>query len=93
MLEAITPQLLGKRPNTYTLTKALTETQILEDAQKLPLIIVRPSIIGAIWKEPLPGWTDNINGPTGIFAGVCIRKFRVLERKFEYGNFRWAKEF
>jgi fatty acyl-CoA reductase len=70
MLEAITPQLLGKRPNTYTLTKALAETQILEDAKKLPLIIVRPSIIGAIWKEPLPGWTDNINGPTGIFAGV-----------------------
>jgi len=32
--------------------------------------IVRPSIIGAIWKEPLPGWTDNLNGPTGLFAAV-----------------------
>uniref|UniRef100_A0A915MJE3 Fatty acyl-CoA reductase n=1 Tax=Meloidogyne javanica TaxID=6303 RepID=A0A915MJE3_MELJA len=36
----------------------------------LPIIIIRPSIVGAIWKEPLPGWIDNVNGPTGIFIGV-----------------------
>ncbi|KAI1705669.1 male sterility protein domain-containing protein [Ditylenchus destructor] len=70
MLDAITPQLLGKRPNTYTFAKALAESQLMEDAQGLPLIIVRPSIIGAIWKEPLPGWTDNVNGPTGMFVAV-----------------------
>lgn len=23
-----------------------------------------------IWKEPLPGWTDNINGPTGLLIGA-----------------------
>uniref|UniRef100_A0A914ZEZ5 Fatty acyl-CoA reductase n=1 Tax=Parascaris univalens TaxID=6257 RepID=A0A914ZEZ5_PARUN len=68
MLKAITPHLLAARPNTYTLTKALAEVQLAEDARMLPLIIVRPSIIGAMWREPLPGWTDNINGPTGIFA-------------------------
>uniref|UniRef100_A0A0R3QI14 Fatty acyl-CoA reductase n=1 Tax=Brugia timori TaxID=42155 RepID=A0A0R3QI14_9BILA len=60
--------LLGKRPNTYTLTKALAEVQLMEDARRLPVIIVRPSIIGAMWRDPLPGWTDNYNGPTGIFA-------------------------
>jgi fatty acyl-CoA reductase len=69
-LHTVTPQLLGKRPNTYTFTKALAETQLLEDAKDLPVIILRPSIIGAIWREPLPGWTDNLNGPTGIFAAV-----------------------
>lgn len=68
MINAVTPHLLGKRPNTYTLTKALAEVQLIEDARQLPLIIIRPSIIGAMWREPLPGWTDNINGPTGIFA-------------------------
>uniref|UniRef100_A0AC35GLT0 Fatty acyl-CoA reductase n=1 Tax=Panagrolaimus sp. PS1159 TaxID=55785 RepID=A0AC35GLT0_9BILA len=68
MINTVTPQLLGKRPNTYTFTKALAETQLLEDAKDLPVIIIRPSIIGAMWREPLPGWTDNLNGPTGIFT-------------------------
>ncbi|VDN57898.1 unnamed protein product [Dracunculus medinensis] len=68
MINAMTPFLLGNRPNTYTLTKALAEVQLAEDALQLPVIIVRPSIIGAMWRDPLPGWTDNINGPTGIFA-------------------------
>lgn len=22
-----------------------------------------------IWQEPIPGWTDNINGPTGLLIG------------------------
>ncbi|WKY16342.1 hypothetical protein Q1695_001201 [Nippostrongylus brasiliensis] len=70
MISLITPKLLGNRPNTYTLTKALAETQLVEDAKQLPVIIIRPSIVGAMWKDPLPGWTDNINGPTGIFAAV-----------------------
>ena len=25
-----------------------------------------------IWQEPLPGWTDNINGPTGLLIGMYI---------------------
>lgn len=44
----------------------------MEDARRLPVIIVRPSIIGAMWRDPLPGWTDNYNGPTGIFAAVGL---------------------
>ena len=31
----------------------------------IPLVIVRPSIVTASYKEPMPGWIDNINGPTG----------------------------
>lgn len=60
------------RPNTYTFAKALAESQLREEQKQhpLPIIIIRPSIIGAIWKEPLPGWIDNVNGPTGIFIGV-----------------------
>ena len=29
------------------------------------LILVVP-----VWKEPLPGWTDNLNGPTGLLIGA-----------------------
>lgn len=40
----LTPTLIGKRPNTYTFTKALTEQMLLEEAKNLPVAIVRPSI-------------------------------------------------
>lgn len=72
MLNALTPQLLDKRPNTYIYAKAIAEYQLNIEARNLPLIIVRPSIVGSIWREPLPGWTDNVNGPTGLFAAVCL---------------------
>ncbi|PIC16340.1 hypothetical protein B9Z55_022980 [Caenorhabditis nigoni] len=69
-LTKITPKILGLRPNTYTLTKALAESTIESEAKDIPVIIIRPSIVGAMWQGPLPGWTDNINGPTGIFTAV-----------------------
>ena len=36
----------------------------------LPIVIIRPSIVVAAWKEPLPGWLENLNGPTGTIAGA-----------------------
>lgn len=27
-------------------------------------------LVTAAWKEPLPGWVDNLNGPTGILVGA-----------------------
>ncbi|CEF59512.1 Male sterility, NAD-binding domain and NAD(P)-binding domain and Fatty acyl-CoA reductase family-containing protein [Strongyloides ratti] len=78
MLEMVTPKLLNQRPNTYTFTKALAETQFIRDAKNLPAIIVRPSIIGACWKEPHPGWTDNYNGATGIIFAVGKGAIRVM---------------
>lgn len=32
----------------------------------------------AAWKEPLQGWVDNLNGPTGIFVGVGKGILRTL---------------
>lgn len=40
----LTPRLIGKRPNTYTFTKALAEHMLLKEAGNLPVAIVRPSI-------------------------------------------------
>lgn len=71
IFHAVTPKLLDKRPNTYTYAKALAENLLVEEASNLPVIVVRPSIIGAVWRDGLPGWTDNVNGPTGIFVAVC----------------------
>lgn len=52
MVNALTPHLIGKRPNTYTFTKSLAEHVLLQEADNFPIAIFRPSIIGAAWKEP-----------------------------------------
>jgi hypothetical protein len=58
-------RLLGNCPNTYTYTKALAEQLLEEQCGTVPLAIVRPSIVTAALKEPVPGWVDNYNGATG----------------------------
>ncbi|XP_024864499.1 fatty acyl-CoA reductase 1 isoform X2 [Kryptolebias marmoratus] len=70
LVSTLTPKLLGERPNTYTFTKALAEYLVLQEAGDLNIAIVRPSIVGASWKEPFPGWIDNFNGPSGIFIAA-----------------------
>lgn len=32
----------------------------------LPIAIFRPSIVSAAESQPVPGWCDNFNGPTGL---------------------------
>ncbi|XP_005099500.2 fatty acyl-CoA reductase 1 [Aplysia californica] len=70
MLELFTPKLMGEKPNTYTYTKQLAEHLLITEGAGLPLAIVRPSIVGAAWKEPFPGWIDNYNGPSGIYIAA-----------------------
>ncbi|KAL7992196.1 hypothetical protein Chor_016452 [Crotalus horridus] len=70
LVNVITPKLIGDRPNTYTYTKALAEYIVQQEGTKLNIAIVRPSIVGASWKEPFPGWIDNFNGPSGLFIAA-----------------------
>ncbi|XP_049883821.1 putative fatty acyl-CoA reductase CG5065 [Pectinophora gossypiella] len=67
---ALTPKLLSKLPNSYAFTKALGEALVVEAMQHIPAAVLRPSIVIPIWQEPVPGWTDNINGPTGLLIGA-----------------------
>ncbi|KAJ8958520.1 hypothetical protein NQ318_002314 [Aromia moschata] len=66
-MDILEKKLLRKHPNTYTLTKAMAEYIVLENSAVIPSAVVRPSIITAAWKEPYPGWVDNVSGVTGIF--------------------------
>ena len=43
-LEVVAQKLQGKHPNTYTLTKAMAEWVVAEQADDIPAAIVRPSI-------------------------------------------------
>ncbi|KAF6214116.1 hypothetical protein GE061_011847 [Apolygus lucorum] len=78
ILNSITPLLLKDRPNTYTFTKALAEHVVYEKSGILPIAIFRPSIVTSAVQEPLPGWIDNLNGPTGVLAGVGKGVLRSL---------------
>ncbi|KAJ9591141.1 hypothetical protein L9F63_002296, partial [Diploptera punctata] len=69
-LEVVAQRLQGKHPNTYTLTKAMAEWVVAEQADDLPAAIVRPSIVTAAWREPVPGWVDNVCGITGIMMEI-----------------------
>ena len=62
------PLFRGEHPNTYTFTKALAEELLLSKGQRLPLAIIRPSIVVASWEYPIKGWVDNFNGPTGLVS-------------------------
>lgn len=46
-------------PNTYTYTKCLAEHLLAERRGNVPLVIVRPSVISASWREPFPAWIDS----------------------------------
>ncbi|XP_055837529.1 putative fatty acyl-CoA reductase CG5065 isoform X1 [Episyrphus balteatus] len=70
MLDNITPELLKPHPNTYTYSKRLAEILVRDHYPTLPVIIARPSIVTPAHMEPLPGWVDNLNGPTGVMIGA-----------------------
>lgn len=82
MLEEISPVLLGKRPNTYTYTKAVAEALLVERSKKLlpniPIAMVRPSIVAGIWRQPIAGWVDNFNGPTGVILSMMTGAIQAM---------------
>ena len=47
-------------------------------AGNIPCGIVRPSMITAAWKQPIPGWTVSKNGPQGFFMGASKGILRRL---------------
>ncbi|VVC98170.1 unnamed protein product [Leptidea sinapis] len=65
-LNSLTPKYLGELPNTYVFTKQLAEHVVYEQKGKMPIVIMRPSIVISSIEEPAPGWIENLNGPVGI---------------------------
>jgi fatty acyl-CoA reductase len=82
LVEELTPKLIANRPNTYTFTKALAESMLQTESGSLPVAIVRPSIVLSSFREPIAGWVDNWNGPTGIIAaaGKGFFRYRSVKR-------------
>lgn len=68
-MKLITAKVLDYYPNTYAYTKSLGEALVCEASNQIPTLILRPSIILPVWREPIQGWTGNYhkrNVPWGI---------------------------
>ncbi|KAL7043749.1 hypothetical protein ACKWTF_001650 [Chironomus riparius] len=77
-IEEITPKILDKWPNTYTLTKALAEDLVKNECADMPVGVFRPAIVTSTSKEPIKGWIDNLYGPTGVVAGAGSGVLRTM---------------
>lgn len=65
-------------PNTYTLTKCLTEHLVAEGRGTVPVSIVRPSIISASRAAPFPGWIDSNAGFGAFVALIGLGHLRAV---------------
>lgn len=84
VLDIITPRLLQPHPNTYTYSKRLAEQLVKRYYPQMPVVIVRPSIVTPAFKEPLPGWVDNLNGPVGLMIGAAKGVIRSVHCNAQY---------
>ena len=69
-LNMATKKLIGDKPNTFAYTKWIAETLLQDESADLPVVIVRPSTIGAAWKEPFAGWVEKSSGPCDLFIAA-----------------------
>jgi hypothetical protein len=78
---------MSNRPNTYCLTKAISESYLLDKARsrpdrylndKIPVGIVRPSVVCGSWREPLVGMVDNYNGATGAVLALYTGAIQAM---------------
>ena len=69
-----THEIIGKYPNTYTFSKSMGERLLKKNRGDLPMFIIRPSIVGWSYREPVPGWVDSISaaGAMVFFTGLGI---------------------
>jgi len=70
-------------PNTYTFSKSLGESCIERLGGRLPIAIVRPSIVETSLLEPFPGWNEGVNtsAPLSHLFGTVFRQLPTRGRK------------
>jgi fatty acyl-CoA reductase len=43
-----------------------------------------PISVTGTWKDPVPGWVENLNGPTGLLVGAGKGVIRSMHCRAEY---------
>ncbi|XP_055327144.1 fatty acyl-CoA reductase wat-like isoform X1 [Sitodiplosis mosellana] len=78
IIEILEQQFMNPWPNSYTYTKALSESLVKRYSAHFPTIVIRPSIIVSTYQDPIPGWTNNITGINGLCVGIGVGFLRHL---------------
>ncbi|GET89012.1 hypothetical protein, conserved [Leishmania tarentolae] len=65
-------------PNTYTFSKCIGEQLIYKYKEAVPVVIVRPSIIGCSYRDPFPGWVDALTAAGGLLLTVSLGVVREV---------------
>ncbi|XP_037408714.1 alcohol-forming fatty acyl-CoA reductase-like isoform X2 [Triticum dicoccoides] len=65
-------------PNTYVFTKAMGEMLLGHLEGDLPVVIVRPSIITSILKDPLPGWIEGVRTIDSVILGYTKQALKFF---------------
>jgi long-chain acyl-CoA synthetase len=70
-------------PNTYTLTKSLAESLIVNRSAGVPVAVVRPAIVETSVAKPFRGWNEGINTSASLsyLLGTYFRQLPSNERK------------
>ncbi|XP_037036763.1 fatty acyl-CoA reductase wat-like isoform X2 [Bradysia coprophila] len=79
-LVAFRDKIIHPWPNTYTFTKAITELMVRKYEKHFKITVIKPSIVTATFREPIPGWASNFSGANGVFAGIVggvLRCFKI----------------
>lgn len=83
-LELKEKDILGNFPNSYTFTKNIGEKLLNKHRGDLPMVIVRPSIIGAAAQEPYPGWVDSISAATAVYLTGGLGMLKDLYGRMDF---------
>uniref|UniRef100_A0A182QCZ4 Fatty acyl-CoA reductase n=1 Tax=Anopheles farauti TaxID=69004 RepID=A0A182QCZ4_9DIPT len=82
--EVLSKKIIEPWPNTYAFTKSLSEEIVRRYKHKLPIAIIRPSIITTTRDDPIPGWTDNLYGFNGVVCGAASGVLRIFHIHMDY---------
>lgn len=74
----MTQKIIHPWANTYAYTKQLAEDLVKQYGYRLPLCIIRPSIVVTTFEEPIPGWTNNLYGVNGVIFGAAVGLLKIL---------------
>lgn len=69
--------ILGRKCNTYTLTKSTAESIVRDKMASLPISIMRPSVIMPTFREPIPLYYKGLNALSALTLGVGMGIIRV----------------
>ncbi|XP_076749570.1 fatty acyl-CoA reductase 1-like [Xylocopa sonorina] len=81
--KTVVDAIVGKWTNIYAFSKAMAEHVVERFSRKtsLPCIVYRPSIIVPSYKEPVPQWVGNQNGPIKIMLSISLGILHVVHAR------------